>query len=466
MSASAVFDSFLFRDMFGTAEMRAVFSDEAFVEAVVRVEVALARAQARVGVVPQDAADVIAGSCDPARLDRDRLRRDTDNVGYPVLPIITQLAEQCGEAGGYLHWGATTHDIMDTAMVLQCADGLALVAEALDRLREHLRRLAETHIDTVTAGRTRLQHALPITFGYRVAVWLSALDRHAERLATVRGRNLPVQFGGAAGTLASLGPGPEGLRIRAELGLRDPEITWHVARDGLAEIVGLLAATGATLGKIGADVAVMSSTEFGEVAEPFVQGRGASSTMPQKRNPISSELMVAAAKLLRGKSAAMLDAMMQDFERATGPWHVEWAVVPEAFLLLASSLSQAVHTMADLHVDADRMRENLDLTGGLVVAEAVMMALAPDVGRQRAHELVYAACSRVQDTGSELDSELQEDPDIRAHLSDDRIRELCDPTAYLGSAQAMTRSVMSGSAAGVDDGGRGGSLAQPLTINR
>jgi 3-carboxy-cis,cis-muconate cycloisomerase len=445
MSASTVFDSFLFRDLFGTPEMRAVFSDESFVDTVVRVEVALARVQARVGVIPQDAADVIAAACDPALLDRERLRRDTGIVGYPVLPIVTQLAEQCGDAGGHLHWGATTQDVMDTTTVLQCAAGLDLVSGALDRLREHLRQLATTHIDTVTAGRTHLQHALPITFGYRVAVWLSALDRHAERLVEVRRRALMVQFGGAAGTLASLGPGPDGLRVRAELaadlGLRDPEITWHVARDGLAEVVGLLAAIGASVGKIGADVAVSCSTEFGELAEPFVPGRGSSSTMPQKRNPVSSEILVAAAKLLRDKASAMLDAMVQDFERATGPWHVEWAVIPEAFLLLSSSLSQAAQLIAGLRVDAARMRANLGLTGGLVVAEAVMMALAPALGRHRAHDLVYAACARVIDSGGDLANELRSQPDVVACLGDDRIDALCDPAGYLGSAHAMIRSV-------------------------
>ncbi|MFD4636082.1 3-carboxy-cis,cis-muconate cycloisomerase [Lentzea sp. NPDC058436] len=442
---STVFDSFLFRDMFGTPAMRDVFSDQSFVDSIVRTEVALAAAQARAGVIPQESADVIAASCDSSRLDRERLRRDTENVGYPVLPIVTQLAGQCGDAGGFLHWGATTQDVMDTAVMLQCANGLGLIAAELDRLRARLRELATAHADTVTAGRTHLQHALPITFGYRVAVWLSALDRHADRLAAARERDLMVQFGGAAGTLASLGR--EGLRVRAELaaelGLRDPEITWHVARDGLVEIVTLLASIGGSVGKIGTDVALLCSTEFGELAEPFVPGRGASSTMPQKRNPISSELVVAAAKLLRDKASAMLDAMVQDFERATGPWHVEWAVVPEAFLLLSSSLAQAAHLIAGLRVDEDRMRANLGLTGGLVMAEAVMMALAPVLGRQQAHELVYAACGRVIDNGGDLAAELRAHPVVVASLGEDGIDRLCDPASYLGSAGAMTRSVVS-----------------------
>lgn len=443
---TTVFDSFLFRDLFGTPTMREIFSDTGFLDRVVRTDVALVRAQARVGVVPEHAAEAIAARCDPGQLDRDRLGRDTENVGYPILPIVTQLAEQCGDAGGYLHWGATTQDIMDTALMLQCSAGLGLLANALDRLREELRRVADVHIATVTAGRTHLQHALPITFGYRAAVWVSALDRHAERLADVRRRDLMVQFGGAAGTLASLGDGPPGLAVRAaladELGLRDPQITWHVARDGLVEIVTLLAAIGGSVGKIGADIAMMTSTEFGELAEPFVPGRGASSTMPQKRNPISSELMIATAKLLRDKASAMLDAMMQDFERATGPWHVEWAVVPETFLLLSASLQHAHVVISGLEVNTDRMRANLDLSGGLVVAEAVMMALAPVLGRQAAHHAVYDACREAIDSGTSLATALHRHPEVVDVLGAPRIDELCEPTGYLGSARAMTRTVI------------------------
>ncbi|WP_211840567.1 class-II fumarase/aspartase family protein [Saccharopolyspora hirsuta] len=443
---STVFDSFLYREMFSTAQMREVFSDEAFVQRMIDTETALARAQAKVGIVPHEAAQAISDSVRPGALDHERLRADTENVGYPVLPLVTQLAEQCGEAGGYLHWGATTQDIMDTATMLQCRDGLDLVAAALDRVRAVLRRLAAEHVDTVTAGRTHLQHALPVTFGFRAAVWVSALDRHSERLSQARERDLMVQFGGAAGTLASLGTGPDGLAVRAalaaELGLRDPEITWHVARDGLNEIVALLAAIGGSLGKIGWDVMMMCSSEFGELAEPFVPGRGASSTMPQKRNPISSELMVAAAKLLRDRSATMLDALMQDFERATGPWHLEWATVPEAFQLVAASLHQAEFMLTGLEVDVDRMRSNTALTGGLIVAEAVMMAVAPVLGRQRAHEVVYDACRNAIESGADLADELRRNPELVAQLGASRIDELCDPANYLGSARAMTTDVV------------------------
>src|SRR5574337_886469 len=405
--SSTAFDSFLYREMFSTAAMREVFSDTAFVAAMTDTETALARAQAKVGVIPHEAAENITARVRPDDLDHERLRVETENVGYPVLPLVTQLAEQCGDAGGYLHWGATTQDIMDTATMLQCRDGLDLIVAALDRVRASLRRLAAEHADTVTAGRTHLQHALPVTFGFRAAVWVSALDRHAERLAAARQRDLMVQFGGAAGTLASLGTGPDGLSVRAalatELGLRDPEITWHVARDGLNEIIAMLAAIGASLGKIGSDVMMMCSSEFGELAEPFVPGRGASSTMPQKRNPISSELMVAAAKLLRDRASSMLDA---------------------------------------LQVNTDHMRNSTNLTGGLIVAEAVMMALAPIFGRQDAHEIVYDACRHAIEHRSDLATELRRHPDLLTKLGADRIGELCDPAGYLGSARAMTYHVV------------------------
>lgn len=454
--SSTVFDSLLFRDMFGTPAMREIFSDTAYVQRIIDTETALARSQAKVGIIPAGAAEDITARADPGGLDLERLRTETEIVGYPVLPVVKQVADQCGDAGRYLHWGATTQDIMDTAVMLQCKDGVALLQEQLDRVRHALQRLADEHAETVTAGRTHLQHALPVTFGYRCAVWLSALDRHAERLEQARRRALMVQFGGAAGTLASLGPGPEGLETRAvlaaELGLSDPAITWHVARDGLVELVTLFASIGGSLGKIAWDVMMMCSSEFGELAEPFAPGRGASSTMPQKRNPISSELMFAAAKLLREKSSSVLDAMMQDFERATGPWHLEWAAVPEAFLLLSSSLHQAAFMLSGLEVDADRMRRNTHLTGGLIVAEAVMMDIAPVLGRQRAHDVVYDACRTAIETGTTLEGELRDHAELVDQIGADRIAELCDPAGYLGSAATMARGV-----ARADRPGRGSS---------
>jgi len=444
--ASTVFDSILFRDMFGTPQMRAVFDDRAYVARCIDAETALARAQARAGLIPEAAAAAITEQAQVDRIDFDAMRAETEIVGYPILPLVRQLSSMCGEAGRYVHWGATTQDIMDTATMLQCQQAVALIETQLDEVRAALSSLVARHARTVTAGRTHLQHALPVTFGFRAAVWLSALNRHAERLQQAKARALMVEFGGAAGTLASLGGSADSLKVRAyyaaELGLQDPSITWHVARDGLVELVSLLAAIGGSLGKIATDVMLMASSEFGEVAEPFVEGRGASSTMPQKRNPISSELMLAAAKMLRERAALMLDAMIQDFERATGPWHLEWSAVPESFLLAASSLHQAAFMLRGLSVDEARMRENLDLTGGLIVAEAVMMGLAPVLGRQQAHDIVYDACRGAIETRRTLYDVLCENAAAIEHLGQERLRALTDPANYLGVAEQMALAVL------------------------
>ncbi|HEX5454952.1 MAG TPA: adenylosuccinate lyase family protein [Stellaceae bacterium] len=449
-----ILQSRLFGDMFGTAAMRAVFDDRAFLARCAEVEAALARAQARLGIVPAEAAAAItvAAAADPATFDLDRLKRETETVGYPILPLVRQLAEKAGEAGRWLHWGATTQDIMDTAAVLQVRDGLALIAADLDRMRGHLADLARRWRDAPMAGRTHLQHALPITFGFKAAVWLSAFDRHAARLAELRPRVLVVEFGGAAGTLASLGEGEPALASRRELarelGLGEPAITWHVARDAVAETVQFLALLGGSLGKVAFDVMLMSATEFGEAAEPFVTGRGSSSTMPQKRNPISCELILAAAKALRQHSGLMLDSLVSDFERATGPWHVEWIAVPESFGYAAGALHQAAFMLGGLIVDPDRMAKNLGMTHGLIVAEAVMMGLAPHTGRNEAHDLVYDACRAAIEQDRPLYDVLLETPAVAEPLGAERLRALTDPANYLGAAPAMVDRVLAGSGRG------------------
>jgi 3-carboxy-cis,cis-muconate cycloisomerase len=446
--ATSVFDSGLFRNMFGTEPMRRIFNDAAYLTRCVEAEVALARAQGRLGVIPAAAAEAIAARVRPDALDMDKLAQETEVVGYPILPLLHQLTAQCGDAGGYLHWGATTQDIMDLATVLQMRSGLELIEQELDAVRAALVGLARRYRDTEMAGRTHLQQALPVTFGYKAAVWLSGLDRHADRLRALKPRTLMAQFGGAAGTLASLGSSDVGLRVRAELAreldLAEPSITWHVARDGLADAVQFLALLGGTLGKIAFDVMIMASTEFGEVAEPFVPGRGASSTMPQKRNPISSELILAASKVLRQNAGLMLDAMVQDFERATGPWHLEWVAIPESFALAASALGQARFMLEGLVVDTDRMRRNLNATNGLIVAEAVMMGLAPHIGRQEAHDVVYDACRLAIEGGGDILPILEAQPEIVGPLGRERLAALCDPSNYVGASGLMVDQVLAG----------------------
>jgi 3-carboxy-cis,cis-muconate cycloisomerase len=436
---STAYDSAIFRDMFGTPAMRAVFSDEALARRYVEVEVALAKAEARVGVIPAAAADEIAHRAQSLSLDLATLKAETDIVGYPIVGIVHQLAKGAGEAGGYVHWGATTQDIMDTATVLQVRDALALVEQDLQAIETALAGLAAKHRNTVMAGRTHLQHALPVTFGFKAAIWLSMIRRHRERLVQLKPRVLVAQFSGAAGTLASLGD--KGLEVQAalaaELGLGQPDITWHVARDGIAEAAAFLGLVTGSLAKIAVDVMLMMQTEVGEAFEPFVKGRGSSSTMPQKRNPISCEMIVALAKAVRAQVGLLLDAMATDHERATGPWHLEWIALPEAFVASSGALHQARFMLEGLIVEPQAMRRNLDITGGLIVAEAVMMALAPHTGRGAAHDLVYAACRSAIEKGTPLIDQLRLLPDVTRHYDEAGLQKLVDPSGYLGTAREM-----------------------------
>jgi 3-carboxy-cis,cis-muconate cycloisomerase len=446
-TSTTVLDSILFRDAFGTPAMREVFSDFSLISRYAEVEIALAKAEARCGVIPAQAAEEIARWTDVSALDFDLLRQETDIVGYPILPLVHQMVKQCGDAGRYVHWGATTQDIMDTAVILQVRAGLEIIEADISALRGILAGLSKRYRDTPMAGRTHLQQALPVTFGYKTAIWLAMFDRHAERLAQLKPRVLVGQFAGAAGTLASLGT--KGFEVQKalceELGLGVPVSTWHVARDGLAEAINFLAVVTGSLGKIALDIMMMASTEFGEVYEPFVKGRGASSTMPQKRNPISSELMLAAAKGVRQHAGLMLDAMVQDFERATGPWHAEWMAIPESFVLTAGSLHQAKFALGGLIVDEKKMAENLDISRGLIVAEAVMMGLAPDLGRQEAHDVVYDSCRVANEKGMTLADALSTDPRVSARIDRATIDRLTSPRNYLGLAPQMVDRVIASS---------------------
>ncbi len=443
---SIVIGSRIFGDMFGAAEMRRLFTDEYILQQYLDVEAALARAQGRLGIIPGRAAQAISDAAKVGNIDWARLRARTETVGYPILPLVEQLsAWPADDLGQWCHWGATTQDIMDTADVLQFRAALGVISADLDAVAEALAGLAEEHADLAMAGRTHLQHALPITFGYKAATWLSAIDRHRRRLDELGQRIAVVSFSGAAGTLASLGA-EQGLACQAalaeELDLRVPDITWHAIRDTFAEMTGLLALIAASIGKIGYDITLMMQTETGEVLEPFVPGRGASSTMPQKRNPIASEMMLAAAKIVREQHSAMLDAMVQDHERATGQWHVEWQVIPTAFIVANAGLSAAREALEGLEVRPEAMRRTLDVTGGLIVAEAVMMGLAPHIGRQVAHDVVYASCqTALAGDGTFLDA-LASDPHVAGVLGRDDLEALVDPANYLGAAPAMTRRLL------------------------
>jgi 3-carboxy-cis,cis-muconate cycloisomerase len=442
---STVVDSVIFQGIFSTDEMRHIWSDENRTQKYLDVEAALATVQGELGIIPQEAADEIVRHCRLDRIDLAELRRQTERIGYPILGVVTQLNNLCRDGlGEYCHWGATTQDITDTATVLQIREALDIVDRDLTALSAALARLAADHRDTPMIGRSNLQQAIPITFGYKMAGLLSAVERHRERLDQLRARALVGEFAGAAGTLASLETGAMQTQagVCAALGLDQPVIAWHTIRDNIAEVGAFLGLVGGTLGKLSTDVKLMMQTEVGEVYEPFAHGRGSSSTMPQKRNPISSCYIHAAISVVRQHAAALMDAMVADHERSTGPWEIEWIVLPEAFCLMAGALKQARAIVEGLEVDADAMRRNIDLTHGLVMSEAVMMGLGPYIGREYAHDLVYDICRKAQAEGRPLLDLLDAEPTITKHLDREALATLCDPANYLGQSGVMVDRVL------------------------
>lgn len=442
---ATIIDSTIFGNIFSTEAMRAVWSDENRTSKYLEIEAALAHVQARLGIIPQVAADEIVAACDIGKIDMVKLRAQTERIGYPVLGVVSQINALCRDRlGEYCHWGATTQDITDTATVLQIREALVLVEDDLTAISTALAALARRHRDTPMVGRSNLQQAVPVTFGYKMAGLLAAIERHRERLAQLRPRVLMGEFAGAAGTLASIERGAMETQeqLMRELGLAQPVIAWHTVRDTIAEVGAFLGIVGGTLGKLSMDIKLMMQTEVGEVHEPFAHGRGSSSTMPQKRNPISSCYIHAAISVVRQHAAALMDAMVADHERSTGPWEIEWIVLPEAFCLLAGALKQARFVLEGLEVDVERMRANLEMTNGLVVSEAVMMGLGPHLGREYAHDLVYDICREAVRQNRPLLDLLVENSEITAAMSRGELAALCDPANYLGQAGVMVDRVL------------------------
>ena len=437
-------DSAIYGTLYGSDAMRAVFDEAAYFQRMLDVEAALARVQARLGLIPAAAAARITEVARYELLNPAVLAAQARNVGYPVLGLVAELSRVAGEHGGWTHWGATTQDIMDSATVLQARDGLALIGAEIAALRDALLAQAARHRDVVMAGRTHLQQALPTTLGLKCATWAMPFIAHAERLAQLRPRVERISFGGAAGTLASLGP--DGVAVMeglaGELGLAAPAAPWHVCRDGLAEAVCFLGLIAGSLAKFATDIILLAQTEVAEVAEPYVAGRGASSTMPQKRNPIASEYIHAAARGVQALVPLMLGAMAQDHERGTGPWQAEALAIPQAFVLTHGALIHARAIAEGMVTDPARMRANLDITGGMIVAEAVMMGLAPMLGRGEAHHVVKHACDIALTERIPLATALARAPEVSARLDAAAIARLTDPAGYLGSAGAFIDRVL------------------------
>jgi 3-carboxy-cis,cis-muconate cycloisomerase len=439
-------DSPIFGALYGTAQMHAVFDDRALLQRMLDVEAALARVQARLGIIPTVSAEAITAAATVDRLSLEEIGASTRIVGYPVVALVRALGRAAGgDASRYVHWGATTQDILDTALVLQIRQGIDIIEADLAAIGRALAAAARRHRGDVMAGRTHLQHALPITFGYKCAVWLAPLLDHLERLGETRRRVLRVQFGGAVGTLASLGA-EKGravtVGLAAELDLAAPDAPWHVSRDGLVEIACMLGLICGSLAKIATDVILLMQTEIAELFEPHEAGRGGSSTMPQKRNPIASEYVLAATRGVHALVPLMLGAMVQDHERATGPWQSEMLALPQIFVLTAGAVAHARAIAEGMTVDVKRMRRNLDATGGLVLAEAVMMALAERIGRNAAHDLVHHASDAALAGPRPLADVLAEDPAVARHLDEAELRRLLDPALYVGEAMAVVDRVV------------------------
>ena len=443
--AASIIDSRIFGDLFSDAAMRRVWSDENRTAKYLDIERALAKVQGELGIIPQEAADEIVQHCNIDQIDWVQLKAKTEQIGYPIIAVVNQINAACRDKlGEYCHWGATTQDITDTAAVLQIRESLGLVEADLKDISASLARLAREHRDTPVIGRSNLQQATPITFGYKMASILAGIERHRERLEQLKPRVLVGEFGGASGTLSSLESGAMETQagLMKELGLGQPLISWHTVRDNFAEVGAFLGIVGGSLGKIAMDVKLMMQTEVAEVFEPYAPGRGSSSTMPQKRNPISCLYIHANISVVRQLAASLMDAMVADHERSTGPWEIEWVALPEIFCLISGALKQTRFILSGLEVDAEQMRRNIDLTHGLVMSEAVMMGLGPYMGREVAHDLVYDICREALRLKRPLIELLAEHPAITQHVTRDQLAGFCDPMNHLGQAGVMVDRVL------------------------
>jgi 3-carboxy-cis,cis-muconate cycloisomerase len=434
--------------LFGSSRGQDIFTENAHLAAMLRVEAALARAEATLGMIPAKAAETIISCCNIDGFDRAALAEGSASAGNLAIPLVKQLTSivraLSAEAAGYVHWGATSQDVIDTATILQLREHLKLLGELIDAVCVDLAELTTKHRCTLMAGRTWLQHAVPITFGLKTAGWLDSFLRHRERLAELKPRVLTLQFGGAAGTLASLGSkGPAVTAMLAkELQLSLPSIPWHANRDRFAEVATFQGILVGTLGKIARDLSLSMQTEIGELAEAAAEGRGGSSTMPHKKNPVTAAILLSASVRVPGLVSTMLSAMVQEHERGLGGWHAEWEALPEICALTSGAIESFATMLPQLSVFPDAMRRNLDVTKGLVSSEAVSMALAAHTGRDVAHELVEEASRHAQQTNVSLRVALGENPAIRSRLSEAELDAVVDPANYLGAAGTMIDSVL------------------------
>ena len=440
LSMPTTLDCALLRDLYGTPKLRAIFTTTALVQSWLDVEAALAAAESEVGIVPPEAAARIARECDARLYDVDELREALAVTKHPLVPLIRALAERCGEAGGWVHWGATTQDVVDTGLVLQVRGALAPIGRDLDRAALAAAGLARRYADTPMAGRTHSQHAVPITFGLKAATWADELERARTRLGELP---LAAQLSGAAGTLATLGEDAHAVQeaFCRRLGLACPDVHWHATRDRLRDLAHALAQVAAAAERIAAEIVRLESTEVGEAFEPTSDAHVGSSTMPQKRNPMTCEYIVASARLLRASTGVLVDSPAHAGERDMSFWAAEWLALPQALILCGGIVDKLATVLEGLEVDGARMRANLELTRGQIMAEAVMMALGTALGHETAHALVHKAARRAAEAGTTLGEELAGDPEIARHVSPDELAGLVDPASYLGLSATSAHAV-------------------------
>ncbi|RON73054.1 3-carboxy-cis,cis-muconate cycloisomerase [Pseudomonas fluorescens] len=431
----------LFDAYFTAHDMREVFCDQGRVQAMLDFEAALARAEARVGLIPSSAVAPIAAACEAGLYDFAALGEAIATAGNSAIPLVKALGKQIAssdaEAERYVHLGATSQDVMDSGLVLQLRQALALIEDQLAQLADSLAAQAQRFATTPLAGRTWLQHATPVTLGMKIAGWLGAVTRSRQRLQQLKPRLLVLQFGGASGTLAALGEQalPIAKALAEELQLTLPEQPWHTQRDRIVEFGAVLGLIAGSLGKFGRDISLLMQTEAAEVFEPAAPGKGGSSTMPHKRNPVGAAVLIGAATRVPGLVSTLFSAMPQEHERSLGLWHAEWETLPEICCLVSGSLQQARLLADGLEVDAARMARNLELTQGLVLAEAVSIVLAQRVGRDTAHHLLEQCCKRAVAEQRHLRAVLADEPQVTAELSGAELDDLLNPAHYLGQAR-------------------------------
>ncbi|NLJ80957.1 MAG: adenylosuccinate lyase [Firmicutes bacterium] len=445
--ASNIIDSQLFKDLFGNEAMREVFSDRSLIQKWLDVEAALARAEARLGMIPADAAQEITKKAKVENISLSEMKALIEETVHPFVPAIRCLAKICSEeAARYIHWGATTQDIMDTAVVLQVRDAFGLIKDELAQLKDSLAKQVRRYSGLPMAGRTHSQHAVPITLGYKLAVWLDELSRHQDRLEDLEERLLVGQFSGAAGTLASLGE--RGMEVQEylmeELGLGVPPISWHTARDRFVEYTMVLSMISGTLHKIANEVVNLQKTELSELEEPFHEGKVGSSTMPHKRNPMISEIVCTLGLLVREIAPTAIASMVHEHERDMRPWATEWEYLPRISIYTHMMLVHTNFIISGLMVHEERMRENMDLLGGLMLSEKMMLVLAERLGRQEAHEVMYKVCIESFEKRIPLAQVLESHSEIASSLSREELEELLRPESYLGLAQEFAQRVLAG----------------------